>query len=299
MIARACSLAWASIRLVAPTRAMPTRSLPSRNLAIVPAAVLLADEVLRRDADVLEEDLVDLEAAVDQLDRAQRDAGGVHREDQHRDAALLLLRGRVGAAQAEDPVGVLAERRPGLLAVDHPVVAVADGGGAQRGQVGAGVGLGEALAPPDVEVGRLRQEALLLLLVAEGRDDRADHAGVEGERLRHAGQLHLLAPDVALQRRPVLAAPLHRPVRHGQPGGVEHALGLDVLLLGDVPVGRDRVADLLRHLRGEEGPHLLPEGLELRGQLQPHRSSFPDGGSPQGPAVSTSSSDDPTSATGR
>ena len=91
---------------------------------------------------------------------------------------------RVGADQAEDPVGVLAERRPGLLAVDDPVVAVADGGGAQRGQVGAGVGLGEALAPPDVEVRRLRQEALLLLLVAEGREDRADHAGVEGAAAR-------------------------------------------------------------------------------------------------------------------
>ena len=47
--------------------------------------------------------------------------------------------------------------RPGLLAVDDPVVAVADGGGAQRGEVGAGVGLGEALAPPDVEVRRLRR----------------------------------------------------------------------------------------------------------------------------------------------
>ena len=141
-----------------------------QELGVVPAAVLLADEVLRGHADVFEEDLVDLEAAVDQLDRAQRDAGGVHREDQQRDAPLLLLRRRVGADQAEDPVGVLAQRGPGLLAVDDPVVAVADGGGAQRGEVGAGVGLGEALAPPDVEVRRLRQEALLLLLGAEGGD---------------------------------------------------------------------------------------------------------------------------------
>ena len=70
--------------------------------------------------------------------------------------------------------------------------------------------------------------------------------------------------------------------------------------LVDVPVGRDGVADLLRHLGGEEGAHLLPEGLELRGQLQPHRSSFPDGGSPAaGPRRRRRVPDDPTSATRR
>ena len=34
---------------------------------------------------------------------------------------------RIGAHQAEDPVGVLRQRRPGLLAVDDVVVAVALG----------------------------------------------------------------------------------------------------------------------------------------------------------------------------
>ena len=90
----------------------------------------------------------------------------------------------------------------------------------------------------------------------------------------HAGQLHLLVPDVALQRRPVPAAPLDRPVRHGEPGGVERLLGRDELLLGQLPVVGDGVADLLGHLGGEEGPHLLAERCVLRGQLQPHRSSF-------------------------
>ena len=44
-------------------------------------------------------------------------------------------------------VGDLAERAPDLLAVHHVVVAVAHGAGAQRREVGAGAGLGEALAP--------------------------------------------------------------------------------------------------------------------------------------------------------
>jgi hypothetical protein len=88
-------------------------------------------------------------------------------------------------------------------------------------------------------------------------------------------------------------------VRHGQPGGVEDALGRDVVVLVEFAVGRDVIADLLRYLGGEEGPHLLPEGLELRGQLQPHRSSFLTAAVLQDSAVSTSSCDHPTSATRR
>ena len=61
------------------------------------------------------------------------------------------LRRRVGAHEAENPVGVLRQRGPGLLAVDDVCVAVALGPGAQRGQVGPGAGFGKALAPADVE----------------------------------------------------------------------------------------------------------------------------------------------------
>jgi len=46
-----------------------------QELGVIPALVLLADEVLGGDADVGEEDLVDLVAAVDQLDWAQADPG--------------------------------------------------------------------------------------------------------------------------------------------------------------------------------------------------------------------------------
>ena len=120
-----------------------------------PALAGLADQQVARHADVGEPHLVDLVAAVDQLDRPHLDAGGGHVDEQHRDAGLLLHLG-VGAHQREDPVAVLAERGPRLLAVDDPVVAVAHGRRAEAGEVGAGVGLGEALRPPDVEVGGLR-----------------------------------------------------------------------------------------------------------------------------------------------
>ena len=241
-----------------------------QELRVVPALVELADEVLGRDADVLEPHLVDLVAAVDQLDRPDRHAGGGHVDEQERDAGLLLGLG-VGADQVEDPVAVLPEGGPGLLAVDDELVAVADRGGAQRGEVGAGVGLGEALAPPDVEVRGLRQEALLLLLRAERRDHRADHRGVERQRRsarrRAASPRARCAGAAGTSRgRPTPRASAGRRARR-----VEHPLGLDDLLLGELAALRDGVADLLGDLGGEEGPHLVAERGVLGGQLELHR----------------------------
>ena len=83
------------------------------------------------------------------------------------------------------------------------------------------------------------------------------HRGVEGQRHRHVGPLHLLVPDVAPQRRPVLAT--HRgPVRHNDAGRVHdlHALDDVFSLVSFSPVAH-RVPDLLRDLRGEELPHLV------------------------------------------
>jgi hypothetical protein len=84
--------------------------------------------------------------------------GDVHVDQQEADA-LLLLGFAVRAHQAEDHVGVLAQRGPGLLAVDDVVVAAgvdaAHGGGLDRRQVGAGARLGVALAPP-VRPSRMR-----------------------------------------------------------------------------------------------------------------------------------------------
>ena len=51
------------------------------------------------------------------------------------------------AGQQEAPLRHGGVGRPDLLAADQPAVAVAPGRGSQRGEVGAGLGLGEALAP--------------------------------------------------------------------------------------------------------------------------------------------------------
>ena len=91
---------------------------------------------------------------------------------------------------------------------------------------------------------------------AELRDDRPDHRGVEGQRDRHAGALHLLVPEVPLEVGPVLAAPLDRPVRHGEARGVEGPLGLDDLVAG-------QVAPLERPCRGSPGDTLVVKNSRI------------------------------------
>src|SRR5215207_4634723 len=240
-----------------------------QELGVVPALVLLPDEVLGRHAHVVEEDLVDLLAAVDGLDRADRDAGRLHVDEEEGDA-LLLLRRHVGAGQDEDPVGVLPERRPGLLAGDDVIVAVALRRRLERGEVGAGAGLGEALAPPVVEIGDARQEAALLRLRAEGDDHRPDHADAERQRRGRRRLLHLVLEDVLPHRVPAGAAPLDRPMRHRPALGVEDAGPFDELVLRGVMAHDELVADALRQRGAEEFADFLAEGVFLGGEAEVH-----------------------------
>ena len=89
----------------------------------------------------------------DQLDRPRLDAGRRH-VDQHEARCPRASRRRVGAHQAEAPVGLVGVAGPDLLAVDQPVVALVLAAGLQAGEVGAGAGLGIALAPADLAAGR-------------------------------------------------------------------------------------------------------------------------------------------------
>ena len=85
----------------------------------------------------------------------------------------------VGAGEHEDPVGEVAGRRPDLLAVDHPLVAVEHGPAAEVAEVGAGVGLGVALAPEVLAAEDPREEVALLLLGAPLQQRVADHLDAE------------------------------------------------------------------------------------------------------------------------
>ena len=62
-----------------------------------------------------------------------------HIDQEHREAggARLRLLARRGARQQQHEIGMLGARGPDLLAVDHIMIAVADGGGAQAERIGA------------------------------------------------------------------------------------------------------------------------------------------------------------------
>ena len=121
----------------------------------------------------------------------------------------------VGAHEHLAVVGDVAEAGPDLLAVDDVVVAVADGARAQAGEVGAGVGLGEALAPHVRRRCRMPRQVALLLLVGALGDERGAAVEQPDEvhaHVRRTRPLALLDVDEVLGGRGATAAVLLRPV---------------------------------------------------------------------------------------
>src|SRR4029450_10353100 len=84
------------------------------------------------------------------------------------------------------------------------LVAVARRGGAQRGQVGPGIGLAEALAPALATADQAREEALLDRLAAVRRDPL--HQVSEARARRSAGGGELLVEDDVEDRGQVVTA---------------------------------------------------------------------------------------------
>jgi hypothetical protein len=190
--------------------------------------------------------------------------------DQQKRYSVLLLGRLIGARQAEHPVRILRERRPGLLAVDDILIALASRRGLERSEVGARARLGKALAPPVVEIGDAREVATLLRLAAEGDDDRSHHVDAEWERIRRRRLLQFFAIDVLPHRRPIGAAPLDRPVRHRPTLGVEDTLPADQVFLGEVPALDHLAANRLRQCRAQERAHFVAEGIFFGREPQVH-----------------------------
>ncbi len=205
------------------------------------AAVLEAKRGGVRGADAeLVLEAVELQAGVGAFDDERLDRG----------AAL----GAVERGPDDDEVGALAGGDVDLLAVEDVLVAVEHGGGANRGGVRAGLGLG------DRHRGPAAVEALQLLLVGDGGD-----RGVAEALARHREQQPDVAPAQlhdAEHRRHVRAVAVGavaglRVAAHaggagaGVAAGVhavdhrgEHVELLGVLVLGEVVLARDRTEDL-------------------------------------------------------
>src|SRR3954463_10089615 len=124
----------------------------------------------------------------------------------------MLASVRVGACQQDSVPGVLGECRPDLLALDAPAVSLADGLGAQRGQVAAASRFAEELAPDVVGAEESADVALFLLFAAVGQDGRSAHTKTDvAHRAGHPGAVQLFIDDGLLGIGSVSAAVLARP----------------------------------------------------------------------------------------
>ncbi len=191
-------------------------------------------------------------------------------DDEDRDA--LVLRGvGVGADGQPEVVGLVAAGGPHLLAVDDVVVAVAPSGGAERGQVGAGVRLAVADREVHVTGQDPRQEHVLLLLGAVADQRRPD--GLQRDRRQvHVVVLRLVGEDRLLDLAEPVAAVLLRPA-DAHPAVGAHPLD-QLLVRRTVPVPRalDRAGvGRVAELRGEPGEPLTQLRLQralLVGELE-------------------------------
>jgi hypothetical protein len=193
-----------------------------------------------RDPRVGEEHLVELGLAGELAKRSYLHAGYGHVEHEVRQALVLGYVG-VGTGHQDRPARLVRHRRPDLLPVHHPVVAVAYRPGGEAGEVGPGTRLAEELAPHLLAGPQWTQPALVLLVGTVAEDRRRGHAKADADaagvvvRRTRGGELRV--DDWLEGTRRADAA---QPGRVGDPGepGVEP--GAEKLQ----PVGRRRVVCL-------------------------------------------------------
>ena len=146
---RSRSPAWpdrAGTRPGAPPPAVEFRSWNSVVWATRHPAPTSAEHAAGPHSGAGQEHLAERAAAVHLLERPGLDAGLVHVDEEVREA-LVLGQAGIGPGQQHAEVGGVRAGVPHLLAVNHPFVAIGDRAGADAGQVGAGAGLAEQLAP--------------------------------------------------------------------------------------------------------------------------------------------------------
>lgn len=246
---------------------MPKPAGVQRGQRDLEALPLLADQPVPVHPDAVEVDLGGGRAAHTHLvlRRRGRQAGAVAGHQQAADPARPV---HAGAGHRAVEVGVPAVGDPRLGAVHHVALAVQVGPGAQRGGVGAGLRLGEAVRAELLAAQHAGQPALALRVGAEGGQRVAGqrvHADPEPDR-QPVGRQLLQHLEVDLVRLPTAAVPLVVRQRQ-QPGLAEGAEHLarepsDRLVLGGARL------HLVAHQvpgEGEQLPGLLAGKLAVHG----------------------------------
>ena len=180
-------------------------------------------------------------------------AGGVRRDDEHRHALVGAGVG-IGHGHQQDQLGLLGARREELVAVDDPLVAVADRLAAEPGRVGAAVRLGHRVDHRDLALEQRVEPPLLLLVRAE----HGEHVRLAAARCPGAGREDVGRPvgaaDHLVQEGQVDLAEALPALLDRQVGGVEllvlHLLAPLLEELGD------------RALRPTDVDHVVEQRLD-------------------------------------
>ena len=201
-----------------------------------PAVAHVAHHHLGLDHGVGEEHLVERGMAVHLLQRMDLHAGLLHVEDEV-GQPLVLGHVPVGARQQQAPVRLVGAGGPHLLAVDHPLVALAVGARDGARHVRAAARLAEQLAP-GVLAGEDAAQELLLMQVGAVVEDGGGGQGADA-RLGDADRAdagELLVDDGVELHRQVAAVPLLGPVRRAPARFDQLGAPFDQAVVG-LPVG--------------------------------------------------------------
>ena len=184
-----------------------------------------------------EEHLVELRRARHLHQTADLHPGRRHVHDEHRHAGMSLAVG-VGSGQEQPERGVVRPRRPHLLTIDHPVVAVTLGATGHAREIGPCTGLGEQLAPDLVATKQRRQVAIALRIGPVREQRRRTHPVTDDEHGQRQGVVgDLLVEDHLVAIGQPLPAVLGRPSDGTEPRLVQQREAPAVAGQADV-VGR-------------------------------------------------------------
>ncbi len=170
----------------------------------------------------------------------------------------------IGDGENDHRAGMLARRDELLGSIEHVVIAVAPGAGAQAAGIGAGLRFGEGKGADLLAARQRAKEIALLLVVAETQDGHATHRVVHA----HDGRAGAVTGGDLLQRHGigqvarVAAAPLlrHQHAEETERGHLADRLGRVTVLAAPL------FGEGLQALPGELPGHLGDRALILIGQ---------------------------------
>jgi hypothetical protein len=217
--------------------------------------------------------LVNFVGPVNSDNRFHRNAGCLHVDQQEADALLFARYIGRGADQTENPVRELRQRSPEFRAVDDEVVTIPVGAGLERRQIGSASGFRVSLAPPHIAFEDIGQKSLLLLLSAEGVNNRANHAQAEWNDIRHVGIGHLGIENVFLYEAPASAAVFDGPVRRSPSFLKQRFLESDLIFGFQRDMLCLFVVNILWDLIFKKCPDLVSKGEFFGGERYVHINS--------------------------